>query len=723
MAGEVSQLANAARALQGTAGQFKSAAENSNGNVAKVLKDVGNIFSSQKRDLADLVSNVQSSIQSNETVGRKIETTNSLIQQSMNIQQQMLQQLFYITKEMKNSNTGGKKESGGIGSAIGGMAGKAVGGVGGAVLGGLAAGGVGLGAYGAYKMQTRQAAPIMGPGGAAGGNVDYNKQHVLKALNDAGITDNATRAAIAAQVQGESGFKPQTEKSYENTSVENIRKSFGSNKALANKSDEHIEQLKKDPKQFFNSVYGAEGKGKELGNTEEDDGYKYRGRGFIQLTGKSNYAKYSKIALGDEKILLENPDLANDPEVAAKILAAYNKDRLPNAKGNDAFSKVQSAMGNANPHTAGTKQAAFQQFQQSGEFNAGQQPNAAILATGGASAAGGQNKGGDPSQEGGPTGGAATASLGGAGVQGNQPAGSNGRLDPGSLVSIGGNHKLQPAAAQAYKAMVAAAKAEGIEWGVTDSYRTYDAQVDVARRKGLYSQGGLAAQPGRSNHGWGTAVDLGGGAEKKGSKQNQWLNENAQRFGFSTIPRETWHWEYKGGGAGGAPNPGRNDQSAGPQFGYNRASSRAPGGQGMGGEPMSPMGQMAMAGGMLGGGRGALIGGGIGLLGSLLGGLGGAPQPTEQPGEPVAPPPRGQQERTQINADATRKEVEARTPANNNDNNRQPEQQASATGQNPQQGQDQDYNPANDKKIIKDSTSWASALAHSGMYPQMNQHV
>jgi hypothetical protein len=42
----------------------------------------------------------------------------------------------------------------------------------------------------------------------------------------------------------------------------------------------------------------------------------------------------------------------------------------------------------------------------------------------------------------------------------------------------------------------------GVDIGVTDSYRSYDAQVDVARRKGLYSQGGLAATPGTSDHGW-----------------------------------------------------------------------------------------------------------------------------------------------------------------------------------------------------------------------------
>jgi LAS superfamily LD-carboxypeptidase LdcB len=121
---------------------------------------------------------------------------------------------------------------------------------------------------------------------------------------------------------------------------------------------------------------------------------------------------------------------------------------------------------------------------------------------------------------------------------------SNGLLNASYLKSIGGNHKLNSEAAVAYLKMVAAAKAAGVEWGITDSYRTLEAQKDVAKRKGLYSQGGLAAQPGKSNHGWGSAVDLN---FKNGAKGNplEWLKKNAATYGFTNIPREPWHWEHK----------------------------------------------------------------------------------------------------------------------------------------------------------------------------------
>ena len=57
-------------------------------------------------------------------------------------------------------------------------------------------------------------------------------------------------------------------------------------------------------------------KARRLGNTEPGDGFKYIGRGFIQLTGKDNYMRAGK-ALGLP--LLEQPELAERPDIAAKI--------------------------------------------------------------------------------------------------------------------------------------------------------------------------------------------------------------------------------------------------------------------------------------------------------------------------------------------------------------------------------------------------------------------
>ena len=59
---------------------------------------------------------------------------------------------------------------------------------------------------------------------------------------------------------------------------------------------------------------------KALGNTEAGDGPRFKGRGFVQLTGRFNYRKYGE-ALGID--LLATPDLANAPEVAALLLVTF----------------------------------------------------------------------------------------------------------------------------------------------------------------------------------------------------------------------------------------------------------------------------------------------------------------------------------------------------------------------------------------------------------------
>ncbi len=62
----------------------------------------------------------------------------------------------------------------------------------------------------------------------------------------------------------------------------------------------------------------------DLGNTAPGDGLKFKGRGFLQITGKSNYQHYG-IALGVD--LLGNPDAALEPNTAAAIFALYFQQR------------------------------------------------------------------------------------------------------------------------------------------------------------------------------------------------------------------------------------------------------------------------------------------------------------------------------------------------------------------------------------------------------------
>lgn len=68
-------------------------------------------------------------------------------------------------------------------------------------------------------------------------------------------------------------------------------------------------------------------KAKALGNTKPGDGAKYKGRGYIQLTGKYNYTKAGE-ALGLP--LAEKPQLVEKPEVAAKVAVWFWKERVSN---------------------------------------------------------------------------------------------------------------------------------------------------------------------------------------------------------------------------------------------------------------------------------------------------------------------------------------------------------------------------------------------------------
>lgn len=112
---------------------------------------------------------------------------------------------------------------------------------------------------------------------ASSSDIDH-QELIKKALMENGITDPRAQANILAQAQAESNFKPRSE----------------------------------DPSKYASSKS------------------EYKGRGYIQLTGKANYENMTKKlqALGYTNIdLVKNPEQANEPEVAAQIAALYYKDR------------------------------------------------------------------------------------------------------------------------------------------------------------------------------------------------------------------------------------------------------------------------------------------------------------------------------------------------------------------------------------------------------------
>jgi hypothetical protein len=130
----------------------------------------------------------------------------------------------------------------------------------------------------------------------------------------------------------------------------------------------------------------------------------------------------------------------------------------------------------------------------------------------------------------------------------------NGRLADWALVDVDGC-QLVPAAADAWRALVATARAEGVVIVSSHCYRSLGAQEEVRSSACAVDSCDYAATPGRSMHGWGLAVDIvvGRSSLTFESREYQWLVERAADFGFyhpewagpdGETP-EPWHWEYQ----------------------------------------------------------------------------------------------------------------------------------------------------------------------------------
>jgi predicted chitinase len=151
------------------------------------------------------------------------------------------------------------------------------------------------------------------------GNFDTNQKEnislLISSMTDKGITDPLTQIGILSVISKECNFKPKSEVGYDTTSNSRIKGIFGSR--VSSLSDSELDALKSKPEDFFNLVYAN-----IIGNgpVSSGDGYLYRGRGFNQLTGRANYKKYGNIIGKD---LVGNPDLVNDPKVAAEIAIAF----------------------------------------------------------------------------------------------------------------------------------------------------------------------------------------------------------------------------------------------------------------------------------------------------------------------------------------------------------------------------------------------------------------
>jgi peptidoglycan L-alanyl-D-glutamate endopeptidase CwlK len=128
-------------------------------------------------------------------------------------------------------------------------------------------------------------------------NIKANLPVVLQALVDAGLADKSMVLMALGTIRAETAsFRP---------------------------ISEGISKFNTTPGSHPFNLYDDRA---DLGNHGAPDGERFKGRGFIQLTGRANYQQHgAAIGLGNQ--LIDNPDLANQPDIAAKLLASFIKNK------------------------------------------------------------------------------------------------------------------------------------------------------------------------------------------------------------------------------------------------------------------------------------------------------------------------------------------------------------------------------------------------------------
>ena len=126
-------------------------------------------------------------------------------------------------------------------------------------------------------------------------NIETHLPFVIQALANDDLTDRPMVVMALATIRAETeGFEP---------------------------IDERPSQFNTDPGAHPFNRYDSRD---DLGNQGRPDGERFKGRGFVQLTGRHNYGQ---IGADLDLALLDDPDLANRSDIAARILSRFLKNK------------------------------------------------------------------------------------------------------------------------------------------------------------------------------------------------------------------------------------------------------------------------------------------------------------------------------------------------------------------------------------------------------------
>lgn len=181
-----------------------------------------------------------------------------------------------------------------------------------------------------------------------------------------GLTAPTAVASLLGIAGGESRWKVVTE-SFNYTSAARLLEVFPTVfKGDANLAQQYVGNPNNSLPEFLYGYQTAKGKG--LGNTQAGDGAAFIGRGFIQLTGRANYAKYSNLMFSKGLVssatsLTDKPEMLNDLTIAAQVSVLYFLDRVKVPQTDPGyFEAACRAVGFNTPDIHATKQGFYQCF-------------------------------------------------------------------------------------------------------------------------------------------------------------------------------------------------------------------------------------------------------------------------------------------------------------------------------------------------------------------------
>lgn len=164
---------------------------------------------------------------------------------------------------------------------------------------------------------------------------------MLVAARGAGIASRAELANFMGQVSAESRNLTALEESFAYTrGIDQIPVRHARRNGDAALEDARLEAVRGRPEALADLMYGG-----RMGNSQPGDGYRYRGRGYIQLTGRDNYRATGQ-AVGLD--LEGNPDLAAEPENAARIAVSFWQRHVPAPDREDVLAATRRINGGTN---------------------------------------------------------------------------------------------------------------------------------------------------------------------------------------------------------------------------------------------------------------------------------------------------------------------------------------------------------------------------------------